>query len=137
MPIRTNDKKNHLTVNAILICYFSFKRSNLQSQKPVFIEFEQPEEESYRELSFQVDQIIDSTNAIGVDGFRDKITSTLKGLFGNSFGDQFYSDLAWGALMDTDIFLNTSSLTGRDRSRIRNANYAEDTNTDAKCSPCN
>ena len=43
---------------------------------------------------------------------------------------------ASGALMETDIFLKTSSLNERDGSRIVNANYAEDTNTNAKGELC-
>jgi len=64
---------------------------NFNHKKPVFIAFEQPEEVSYRELSFQVDEIIDSTNTNGIYGFIvTGFQSTMKPVkFKNGIENQF------------------------------------------------
>jgi hypothetical protein len=52
--------------------------------------------------------------------------------------NQYYHDLAWGGLLNTQIFQQTTDLTDNDRLRISNINNAEDSNTsDAKSNPCN
>ena len=68
--------------------------------------------------------------------FINPISQALSELFGNQFSLQFYDDLAWGALMDTDIFNNTTSLSEANKQRIREKNYEEDTNTNAEGNEC-
>ncbi len=71
----------------------------------------------------------------------DTISSALKELFGSRFSDQFYEDLAWGGLLETDNFNNLDSFSEQEKERIRNVNYNEDKGTnDSKgvnCSPSN
>ena len=71
----------------------------------------------------------------------DTISSALKELFGSRFSDQFYEDLAWGGLLETDNFNNLESFSEQEKERIRNVNYNEDKGTnDSKgvnCSPSN
>lgn len=67
--------------------------------------------------------------------FVDTISQALAALFGDNFSEEFYRDLAWGALMDTSMFNN---LDIEDQERIKNLNLAEDTNnTNAEGEPCN
>ena len=50
---------------------------------------------------------------------------------------QYYEDLAWGGLFETQIFKETPDLTVADRKRILEVNIAEDKNlSNAKGSPC-
>lgn len=56
--------------------------------------------------------------------------------------DQYYEDLAWGALINTDTFDHFYPIGSNNRNRIINNNLAEDTNSNQnginpKGSPCN
>lgn len=56
--------------------------------------------------------------------------------------DQYYEDLAWGALINTDTFDHFHPDDSDSRNRIINTNNAEDTNSiqdgiNPKSSPCN
>lgn len=56
----------------------------------------------------------------------------------NQNTDQYYKDLAWGGLLNTQIFQSTTDLSGADRTRIQNINIAEDTDSaTAQGNPCN
>jgi len=56
----------------------------------------------------------------------------------NSHNPSYYRDLAWGGLLETQIFQSTSDLTDIDRLRIEKNNFAEDVNSpDALGNPCN
>lgn len=56
----------------------------------------------------------------------------------NQNSSQYYADLAWGGLIETKIFNQTSDLTTQDRIRIAESNKAEDlNNSDAQGNPCN
>lgn len=58
-------------------------------------------------------------------------------LFDSSLDDQFYEDIAWGGLLETDTFKNTNSLSETDKTGIINMNYNEDLgNNDAKSDKC-
>ena len=56
--------------------------------------------------------------------------------------DQYYEDLAWGALINTDTFDHFYPIGSNNRNRIINNNLAEDTSSNQnginpKGSPCN
>ena len=56
----------------------------------------------------------------------------------NQNTDQYYKDLAWGGLLNAQIFQSTTDLSGADRTRIQNINIAEDTDSaTAQGNPCN
>ncbi|MDO7171450.1 hypothetical protein [Mariniflexile sp. AS56] len=56
----------------------------------------------------------------------------------NQNTNQYYNDLAWGGLMNTQIFQSISDLSEADRTRIENINLAEDTDSaTAQGNPCN
>ena len=56
----------------------------------------------------------------------------------NQHSSQYYNDLAWGGLFDTQIFKETTDLTNADRLRISSENNAEDKNTSSALgNPCN
>jgi hypothetical protein len=56
----------------------------------------------------------------------------------NQNSNQYYIDLAWGGLIETDIFNQTTDLTAEDRIRIAESNKAEDlNNSNALSNPCN
>ncbi|MEZ7506138.1 hypothetical protein [Flavobacterium sp. Arc2] len=56
----------------------------------------------------------------------------------NQNNSQYYTDLAWGGLIETDIFNQTTALTAEDRVRIAESNKSEDLNNAyALSNPCN
>ena len=56
----------------------------------------------------------------------------------NQNSSQYYTDLAWGGLFETEIFNQTSDLTAEDRERIAESNRSEDlNNSNAQGNPCN
>ncbi|GAB3341687.1 hypothetical protein GCM10027429_30320 [Marivirga atlantica] len=60
----------------------------------------------------------------------------LKQLYGSQFEDQYYFDLAWGGLMGTTTFEQSTVLTSSDKERIIKVNNSEDFNNNSKSSPC-
>jgi len=69
--------------------------------------------------------------------FRDVIVEGLEGLFGSSFDSQVYEDLAWGALANTEAFVNSNLLTNSDKIRIQNFNDSEDLGINTVEPKCN
>ena len=66
------------------------------------------------------------------------ISDALANWDGNQHNSQYYTDLAWGGLIETQIFNETSDLTDSDRIRIAESNKAEDlNNSTALGTPCN
>lgn len=66
------------------------------------------------------------------------ITNALAVWDNNHNNTQYYTDLAWGGLIETDIFNQTTDLTDEDRIRIADSNQSEDlNNSDAIGNPCN
>lgn len=73
--------------------------------------------------------------------FISPLKAALKEWDNSSQSEQYYEDLAWGALFDTDTFSHFHPVGSGSRSRIINTNAAEDTNTNQngispKGNPC-
>lgn len=60
----------------------------------------------------------------------NSISEALAGWDNNNHEPQFYKDLAWGGLFETDIFQDTNLLSDTDRTRIFNVNNSENINDD-------
>ncbi|WAC01126.1 hypothetical protein N7U66_13270 [Lacinutrix neustonica] len=60
--------------------------------------------------------------------FVNTLANALKEWDNNSQSPQYYIDLAWGGLHETNIYLTTISLTDDDRDRIKDVNESEDFN---------
>jgi len=74
--------------------------------------------------------------------FIPHLKTSLKEYDGGTQPDQYYEDLAWGALFETDTFNHFHPVNSTSRNRIINTNAAEDTNSsqngiNPKGSPCN
>jgi len=74
--------------------------------------------------------------------FIPHLKASLKEYDGGTQPDQYYEDLAWGALFETDTFNHFHPVNSTSRNRIINTNAAEDTNSsqngiNPKGSPCN
>lgn len=76
----------------------------------------------------------------------EQIASSFIGVIGDALAEydnnqqspQYYEDLAWGALLETKAFQESSNLTNEDKERITNNNNAEDLNSpNALGEPCN
>lgn len=60
--------------------------------------------------------------------FRTPLKDALKECDGATQTDQFYEDMAWGALFNTGTFNHFHPAGSASRARIINTNLAEDTN---------